>query len=387
MIVANFTGDEVEEVTIPVSEVRSKEFKEKSPFNTVPVFECEKGTLFDSEAIALHLAHEKVKLGLLGADMWQSAQIRQWNAIFSSTIGPLVHSSVGPILGWAEFSHEGHHSHSQKKLKEQLRTVDAFLKGKQFFVGDKVTVADIHAACVLLLPFQLILDAGFRKAVPELSRWFEQTVALPEFQKRWGKVKLAKKPFKANFPKEEPKKQAKKEEPKKKEEKTEEPKKEVNPLDALPPSKFDLNAFKDFFLNIADKEGEGMTKFWQDYDAEGYSIWYLQYEKYEGEGEKLYMTNNLCNGFLQRIDHFRKHVFARHAVIGDEPSLEIEGVWMFRGLEVPFEMKDHPQFEYYKSRKLDITNEEDRKLISEFWTVKADGKVRGLTYQEGKYHK
>jgi hypothetical protein len=28
-----------------------------------------------------------------------------------------------------------------------------------------------------------------------------------------------------------------------------------------------------------------------------FSFWKITYQKYEGEGEKLYMTNNLANGF------------------------------------------------------------------------------------------
>lgn len=33
-------------------------------------------------------------------------------------------------------------------------------------------------------------------------------------------------------------------------------------------------------------------------DVNGFSIWRVFYDKYEGEGEKLFMTNNLANGFL-----------------------------------------------------------------------------------------
>jgi hypothetical protein len=29
-----------------------------------------------------------------------------------------------------------------------------------------------------------------------------------------------------------------------------------------------------------------------------FSFWKIEYEKYEGEGEKLYMTRNMANGFL-----------------------------------------------------------------------------------------
>jgi len=41
------------------------------------------------------------------------------------------------------------------------------------------------------------------------------------------------------------------------------------------------------------------------------------------------------NGFLQRIDNFRNHCFSMMAILGDEPNLEIEGVWLFRGKGIP----------------------------------------------------
>lgn len=75
---------------------------------------------------------------------------------------------------------------------------------------------------------------------------------------------------------------------KKVEEKKAEPKpaakKDVNPLDVLPPSKFVLDDFKNFFVNCPDRRGEGMKHFLENYDREGYSIFFLHYDKYEGEG-------------------------------------------------------------------------------------------------------
>ena len=95
----------------------------------------------------------------------------------------------------------------------------------------------------------------------------------------------------------------------------------------------------------------------------------------------------MMNGFLQRIDHFRKHALAMHAVLGEEPNLNIEGVWLFRGKGVPQQMLDHPQFEYYKKRELDVKNEADRALITDFWTAKVGDIVHGQQVQECKMHK
>ena len=163
-----------------------------------------------------------------------------------------------------------------------------------------------------------------------------------------------------------------------------------NPLDLLPPSKFVLPDFKTYFVNLGDKKAtEGMKHFFENYDPEGYSLWFTHYDKYEGEGVLLYQTSNLMNGFLQRMDDkFRNYCFSMMAILGEEPNLEIEGVWLFRGKTMPQEMNDHPQFEYYQKRQLDISNEADRKIISDFWCAKSEeSTINGLKVQECKMFK
>lgn len=76
-----------------------------------------------------------------------------------------------------------------------------------------------------------------------------------------------------------------------------------------------------------------------------------------------------------------------HVIVGDEPSLDMEGVWLFRGPIIPQEMHDNPQMEYYKTRELKLTNAEDLQLITDFWTVKEGEKLSGRTVQLAKYHK
>lgn len=61
----------------------------------------------------------------------------------------------------------------------------------------------------------------------------------------------------------------------------------------------------------------------------------MKYDKYEGEGIKLYLTSNLKDSFLQRCDQLRKHAFGTFGVYGEEGNYEIEGVWVWRGNEIP----------------------------------------------------
>jgi len=232
--------------------------------------------------------------------------------------------------------------------------------------------------------------------MPNVSNWLEGLIKLPEFVSRIGNVKFCQKALKPVLAekKEEvkaaPAKAAAKPTPKDDDEEGEKKPAAKNPLDLLPPSKFVLPDFKTFFVNLGDKKAtEGMDHFFKNYDPEGYSLWFTHYDKYEGEGVLLYQTSNLMNGFLQRMDDkFRNHCFSMLAILGEEPNLEIEGVWLFRGKTVPQEMLDHPQFEYYQRRELDVNNEADRKLISEFWSAKAEvTKANGHIVQECKMFK
>lgn len=67
--------------------------------------------------------------------------------------------------------------------------------------------------------------------------------------------------------------------------------------------------------NATDKQ-DAINWLFDNFDEKGYSFWKVYYDKYEGEGEKLYMTNNLAGGFLQRLEHFRKYIFGAWGVYG-----------------------------------------------------------------------
>jgi hypothetical protein len=53
------------------------------------------------------------------------------------------------------------------------------------------------------------------------------------------------------------------------------------------------------------------------------------------------MTNNLANGFVQRLETFRKYCFGIWGVYGEEPKLDIKGLLMWRGTEKPAEITSY----------------------------------------------
>jgi elongation factor 1-gamma len=101
----------------------------------------------------------------------------------------------------------------------------------------------------------------------------------------------------------------------------------------------------------------------------------MQYQKLPSEGKVLFKSNNSSGFFLQKLDSFRKYTFAAHGVYGEEGNYEIRGVWMWRGTDIPQELKDHESFEYMTIKKLDPSNETDKNLITDYWLKISPGEI------------
>jgi elongation factor 1-gamma len=214
------------------------------------------------------------------------------------------------------------------------------------------------------------MDPGLKKDIPDLLAYFQRLTSKVEFSSVYGSCKIGNIQLKPNVTKQEKKK------------KEERPK---TPLELLPPSSMNLNDFKFWFINHEDRY-QAFEEFVKDrLDIKSWSFWELKYIKHKGEGKKLYKTSNLLNEFIQRAEHFGKHSFGVHMICGEEPKLDIKGVWMWRGHEIPQAMQDHPQFDYYTTTKLDIDNLEDREYIKDMWCAKDGPLVDGTVIQTWKY--
>lgn len=131
-----------------------------------------------------------------------------------------------------------------------------------------------------------------------------------------------------------------------------------------------------------------MKDFWAKFDANGWSIWKTHYIRYEGEGKVGYLTGNLKNGYLRNIDHFRKYCFSVLGVYGVEGDYNIDGVWIWRGTEIPSEWKEHQSYDYFEFTKLDHTNGDHRKITEDYWTCLNEGDmVDGHPVYEAKWFK
>lgn len=94
------------------------------------------------------------------------------------------------------------------------------------------------------------------------------------------------------------------------------------------------------------------------------------------------------NGHLRNIDHFRKYCFAVHGVYGVPNDYVIEGIWFWRGTEIPLEWKEHQSYDYFTFNKLDQKDPNVQKLVAEYWLNLNEGQlVEGRPVFDAKWFK
>lgn len=361
---------------------KTPEFAANFPLGKVPALNSTDGPIFESNAIAYYAAGLKADTQLLGKSHYERSLIQQYLAFSDNEIATSVSAWLYPILGYIPYNKAA----ESKAKTAVIRTLTAFntlLATRTFLVGECVTLADIVAVCSLVQAYQKLFDASFRSVFPNVNRWFVTCVNQPQFKNVLGDVVLCVQ--QAVFvPK--PKEEAPKVEKPKSAEVAPKTEKKKNPLDLLPESSFDLEAWKRFYSNNETRP-DAVEYFWKNFDSQGYSIWHAKY-KYNNELARIFMSSNLLTGLYARMGLLRKYCFASFVIFGVDNANEISGVLVFRGKEIPFEMTDVADYDCYTFEKLDTENSATRELINDYFAW--EGKFEGVTTKpaaEGKVFK
>ena len=398
---------------IPFEDVKLEEkdkrnsLVQKTPTTTFPFLETEKGNISQSNAIINYLC-QKYNPDLLGQNPLEKAKIIQWIEFSICEINRCNKSIIYPIFGWSDFVKEDF-DRDNNKIKEYLKIIEKQLEKNEYIIGNKITLADIKLFASIRFLMMLHLPEQMRnKLFPKINKWFEKIMNTPEAIKAYGRTVLCKnimKPYSGvinrnktneeNKNKEENKneknnKKDKKEKGKientqkekaKEEKKEEEPyvpgllevprfnvkEIESNPLDSLSPSKFDLEKFKQEFLKNTNKKS-AMKNFWKNYDPEGYSLWYIEYNNELNECVTLFRTSVIKGEILEQLKYFKKYCFGVFGVYGGDADYKIKGCLLWRGNEIPQEIKNINCYEKMNLRKLDHNQKKDQQLVHDFWT-------------------
>jgi elongation factor 1-gamma len=305
----------------------------KSPTKTFPVLRIDEFYLSGTFSIAKYILSTSPTLNdlLYGKSLKKRALNDMWVNFFSYNILPIADEIIGQITGFKS-KDENIFAIAIGELMQELVKIDKHLTFKTFFVGYKASFADVVLATILHPLFTFVLSQELRQNIPNLLRHFTFMMSIKEISSVTGRARLCEVTQKpadtSNIPvisltastmsatsdKAQGKKQTKDKKPNqskieegkpKKEEKDEKDgdEKEIkvtskNPLDNLPPSPLILDDFKKEFLNTKEKKAS-LEKLWQKFDANGYSLWFLHYNKSPDQGKIIFRTKNLKGNFLQ----------------------------------------------------------------------------------------
>jgi len=382
----------------------------------VPCLVTPEGNISESNAISRYIARmAPASLGLTGATPFESAQVDSWLDYCVQDLEIPATLWIAPILGWMDHN-EAVSDRAAQELKKAMSVLEEHLKMETFFVGRQMTLADVAFATTLLLPLKLVLDAKAREPYPNLMRWFDLCIHQQAFIDVVGETKLCDVPLKPaakSAPAKQaaapvsPAKEAKPKEAKPKEEKPKdekpkaekrkqdddemaeesfEDKKAKNPLDDLPRSAFVLDAWKREYSNAPNNDCRlTMPYFWQNYDKEGYSLWFCDYN-FNDECKVAFMTSNLVSGFIQRSDSLRKYAFGVMQVIGTTGGQKVLGAWLLRGQDIKPMLTENDDAEYYTWTKLEQPpTEEQMKRLALLWCE--ENEIDGLPILDCKVFK
>jgi len=406
LIAAKYVGVDIETPAFNMDvDNKTPEFLAKFPVGKVPALETPEGGLFESNAIARYVA----RLGhnnLYGKSAFEAGQVEQWIEFITHELDLPAMAWLYPIFGFIPNNPQAT-AKAQQDIKKVLQILDHHLLNHTYLVGNHGSLADIIASAHLLSLFTTVLDKEFRKPFVNVVRWFVTLVNQPNFHAVLGDVHLVDvaqvakkeekpKPKKEEKPKAEPKpkeeKPKKVEKPKEVEEeeeeedyKDEEPKGK-NPLDLLPKSNFVLDEWKRVYSN-QETRPQALPWFWEHFDKEGYSIYFSDY-KYNNELTKVFLTNNLIGGFFQRLEKLHKYAFGSMVVLGEEPQLTLQGVWVFRGPEVPAEMTTCDDYEVYNWTRFNSEDPSQKKLLEDYFAWDSSDEFGGRgAFLSGKAYK
>ncbi|KAK0521836.1 hypothetical protein OC835_003534 [Tilletia horrida] len=383
---------ELKDLTLSEGEHRKPEFTSKFPYAKIPAFEGSDGfILSESRAIERYIAGLGQNQNLLGSDAKSAAEITQWENFADDELFNNGATIRRPNMGIVPYF-KPIEQIAFDNLDKALTYLDKHLQDKTFLVGHRITLADIVVASNVRSLYIGALGPEIRSKYPNVLRFLNTVVN----QEGFGGVltkdfTLASETFKYIPPKKEEKPKAaaapaaapapkKEKKPAAKDDDDDEPlvpaePKQKNPLDDLPKSPFILDEWKRQYSN-KDTRGEALPWFWQNFDAEGWSLWKFDF-KYNEELTQIFMSANQIGGFFNRLEASRKYVFGTAGVFGEANNSVISGVALCRGKDWKPVLGVAPDIDSYSVTPLDHTKDADRKLWDDYlaWEASVDGKA------------
>jgi glutathione S-transferase len=174
-------------VIVPLDQLKSADHLARHPFGKVPVLHDGELELFESRAISRHIASHYDRQGTLyPSDPRTRALIEQWISVeqsyFRSTEEIAIQLVFSKLFGYQPDLEKARDA--TNRLKTTLEILDRHLATSTYFVGDKLTLADI-----VFMPFTHLLSSTIQDladlfaSYKNFTRWWRLVSERPTWKK------------------------------------------------------------------------------------------------------------------------------------------------------------------------------------------------------------
>jgi len=176
-------GQAYENIPLEMMEKRehkSPEYLKLNPNGKVPCLVDGNFVIWESLAINNYLA-DKYKPDLLGATAQERGHVQQWSIwALAELQPPMVEILIQTLFTPEDKRNPVVIAKAQEKIPPMLAVLDQALAGKDYLVGNKLTLADLNAGSVvnIAVALQIPLDQ-----FPNIGRWLGRLKERPSFKK------------------------------------------------------------------------------------------------------------------------------------------------------------------------------------------------------------
>jgi len=188
-------GVNVETVIVPKDSELAKDpaFKAKKAHGSFPMLETEDGKIiFESVAICAYFCRQGAP-ELMGANAFANAQVNQWTAFTTCSMDSILRGVVYNVFGFADTPEV--YDNSVKALGPILAMMNKYLEGKQWFAGDKMSLADIIVWGAMSVVMTFTVGKDQQALIPNVVAWFNAMRVMDITVEACGLYKLAAEAF------------------------------------------------------------------------------------------------------------------------------------------------------------------------------------------------
>ncbi|ALM52930.1 glutathione S-transferase family protein [Halomonas huangheensis] len=163
-------------VNLPEAEHQHPEFLRLNPAGKVPVLVDDDAVITESVAIVLYLAEKYPSNGLLPVDIKARAQVYRWMMFAVTELEPPLWRIARHTMVYPEDSRlPAEIALARREFVEMVTVLERHMQGRQFIVGNSITLAD----CVTAYLIDWANEDGLLEDQPQLLAYLQRMYARP----------------------------------------------------------------------------------------------------------------------------------------------------------------------------------------------------------------